>query len=219
MIRVTCPGCGSTFEAKDSLAGQQRKCPKCSQPITIPGAAAEAPTPQADQSPAAEASPAPAVQVDLGEGIHKVEAPTRLARLNRYLICDRASVYATWADNGSGWQLKTNAGQVSAKRNPDLLLSEGSFTLVELVMARGDEGLSLKGIRCYKLFTRYALAALEQDEHKILGKIAGPGCLNRDQKTVVLREMRAQFMPEVWENAAEAREFLSNADYVSPGTG
>ena len=35
MIRVTCPHCGSKLNAKDELAGQTRKCPKCAQPVRI----------------------------------------------------------------------------------------------------------------------------------------------------------------------------------------
>ena len=43
MIRVICPTCKSTLNAKDKLAGQTRKCPKCGQPVLIgePDASAE----------------------------------------------------------------------------------------------------------------------------------------------------------------------------------
>ena len=34
-IKAHCDGCGSGFQAKDSLAGKRVKCPKCAQPITI----------------------------------------------------------------------------------------------------------------------------------------------------------------------------------------
>lgn len=34
-IKVKC-SCGASFAAKDSLAGKRVKCPKCSQPLTIP---------------------------------------------------------------------------------------------------------------------------------------------------------------------------------------
>lgn len=39
-IKVKC-SCGASFAAKDSLAGKRVKCPKCSQPISIPAAQAE----------------------------------------------------------------------------------------------------------------------------------------------------------------------------------
>lgn len=35
-IRVTCP-CGRQLAVKDSLAGKKVKCPKCKQPLLIPG--------------------------------------------------------------------------------------------------------------------------------------------------------------------------------------
>ncbi len=34
-IKARCGGCGSNFQAKDSLAGKRVKCPKCSKPIMI----------------------------------------------------------------------------------------------------------------------------------------------------------------------------------------
>ena len=34
-IKARCDGCGTGFQAKDSLAGKRVKCPKCAQPITI----------------------------------------------------------------------------------------------------------------------------------------------------------------------------------------
>ncbi len=44
-ITVSCQ-CGAKFAAKDELAGKAVKCPKCSQPIKIPGGTAPAATPQ-----------------------------------------------------------------------------------------------------------------------------------------------------------------------------
>ena len=35
MIRVTCSNCGAKLNAKEKLAGQTRKCPKCSEPVLI----------------------------------------------------------------------------------------------------------------------------------------------------------------------------------------
>ena len=58
-IKVTCT-CGAAFAAKDELAGRTVACPKCKQPLTIPGGAAPAqqvsrpaPAPQAAPDPAA----------------------------------------------------------------------------------------------------------------------------------------------------------------------
>lgn len=36
MIRLTCPVCQSKLNAKEGLAGQTRKCPKCGNPLVIP---------------------------------------------------------------------------------------------------------------------------------------------------------------------------------------
>lgn len=41
-IKVTC-ACGQSFAANDALAGKRVKCPKCAQPLQIPGAASAAP--------------------------------------------------------------------------------------------------------------------------------------------------------------------------------
>ncbi len=38
-IKARCGGCGTSFQAKDSLAGRRVKCPKCAQPLTVPQAA------------------------------------------------------------------------------------------------------------------------------------------------------------------------------------
>jgi predicted RNA-binding Zn-ribbon protein involved in translation (DUF1610 family) len=38
-IQVSCASCGSSFNAPDSAAGKQAKCPKCGGPIKIPIAA------------------------------------------------------------------------------------------------------------------------------------------------------------------------------------
>ncbi len=55
-IKVSCT-CGAAFAAKDELAGRTVACPKCQQPLTIPGAtAAQRP------APAQRSAPAPAQQ-------------------------------------------------------------------------------------------------------------------------------------------------------------
>ena len=41
-IKVSC-SCGAAFAAKDELAGKTVKCPKCQQPLAIPGGGAAAP--------------------------------------------------------------------------------------------------------------------------------------------------------------------------------
>jgi uncharacterized Zn finger protein (UPF0148 family) len=60
-IKVTC-ACGAAFAAKDELAGRTVSCPKCQQPLTIPGGAqraAPAQRPAPAPRPAPQAAPDP----------------------------------------------------------------------------------------------------------------------------------------------------------------
>jgi hypothetical protein len=50
-----------------------------------------------------------------------------------------------------------------------------------------------------------------------MGKVTGPGCLNRDQKNAVRQVLKEQFMRPVWQDAAAVLEYLGNTDYHSPG--
>lgn len=218
MIQFTCPACQSKLNAKDNLAGQSRKCPKCGAEVRIPLPENQAASAGREEADALAGPAIGAIKIEaIQEGLPRFQAPKTLARGNRYLICDRSSVVAVWSD-GSGWMVKTNTGLQSAARNPDLLPVEGSFELVELLMTRSEEGLRLEGIRCYAIATRWALLALGQAEDKILGKLTGEGSLNRDQKTAVLGFLKEHFMPEVWEGSQKVRDFLTNIDYVSSGT-
>jgi len=226
MIRLTCPSCQVSLSAKDELAGQTRKCPKCGATLQIPAVPA-----QAEEAPAAaeddaddwagldDVVPGQHVHGALDHVIPKPERPDRLTRVNRYLICDKAHLIAMWEGNGQGWMLKTNTGFVKVDRNADQLPNQGEFTLVELIMAMTDDGLRLQGIHCYELAKRWALTTLEQDDHKILSRIEGPGHLGKDQKTVVHKFLREQFMREVWHDAREVVDYLTNRDYHSPGVG
>jgi len=221
MIRFTCPSCQSTLNAKNKLAGQSRKCPKCGAQVRVPAAepADESDTLKVDGLEGPPEAAASANIIAIQEGLPRYDGPRELVRTHRYLICNRTSVFAVWSD-GSGWMLKTSAGPVSAARNPEMLPSEGSFVLVELAMDRRDQqGLHLRGVQCHKLANRYALGTLEQEEHKILEKVVGRGALNREQKLAVLRYVKESFMPEVWQDSQDVRDFLTNNDYTSAGTG
>ena len=215
MIRVTCPNCGSKLNAKDELAGQTRKCPKCAQPIQI---VADAPASPAvaglDEHPSDQQ-----VQVDTEGGLPVLDLPERLTRDSHYLICDRTHLTATWENNGSGWMFKAGAGFISAKRSRENLPSQGDFKLVELKFAITPEGKRLTGLTSYQLATRWALTVLDQGDDQIVGKITGMGSLNRDQKNAVRQALKDQFMRQVWEGAADVLEYLANTDYHSPGVG
>ena len=157
--------------------------------------------------------------MDAGETTLLVlDVPQRLDRMNRYLICDHAKLVACWEDNGQGWMLKTNAGLISARRNPDQLPNRGDFKLIELKLVNTDAGLRLDGITSYQLAMQWALITLDKGDHKILTKVTGPGHLNKEQKNMVRQTIKDQLMHQVWAGAANVLEYLAGTDYHSPGT-
>ncbi len=210
MIRLTCPHCGSKINAKDELAGQTRKCPKCAQPIRI----------VADPESPSEETPAAHLAPPSQQGLPTPHHPERLDRACHYLVVSKTHLVASWENNGNGWMLKLGPGFVTVRRNRDKLPAEGSFALVELQFAMTDEGKRLSGLACYELASRWALTALAQGDDQIVEKISGPGALNRDQKGIVRQALRDHYMRPVWEGAAAVLESLSNADdrppYIAP---
>jgi hypothetical protein len=219
MIRITCSGCGSKLHAKQELAGQTRKCPKCGTSIRI-----SAGQPAEDASSAAsldvdEAAPDEHVQSAAKTSLPAHHWPERLNRHHHYLICDRSKLAATWQNNGEGWLLKTSAGFISASRNHDQLPAQGDFRLVELRLETTEDGRRLVGIMVYQLAPRWALTALDKGDDQILSKIAGLGSLNKEQKNAVRNAIKDQFMHQVWEHADKVLDYLGNTDFHSPGPG
>jgi len=214
MIRFRCPGCSKQLNAKDELAGQTRKCPGCGTPVKVP-----------QQSTDGDgASLAPDVEVHAHvevardqKGLAKFEHPERLDRQNQYLICDNAKLVATWENNGHSWMLNLGFGFAAASRNQDQIPGQGDFKLIELCIELTDDGRRLKGVHTYQLAKRWALGTMERGDDDILKKITGPGFLNRQQKNIVRKRIREQLLPQVWENASEVFEFLTNQDYHSAG--
>jgi len=217
MIRVTCPGCGSKLNAKDELAGQMRKCPKCAQPVKI----VADPVADADVASIAvdEASSDQQIHAATEEHLPTLDLPERLNREHHFLICDKTRLVATWENNGHGWMLKTGAGFISAKRNHEKLPAQGDFKLVELKFDMTPEGKRLSGLATFQLANRWALTTLDQADDLVVGKLTNFGFLNKDQKNVVRQALRDQFMRQVWENAAEVLDYLGNPDYHSHGVG
>jgi hypothetical protein len=212
MIRVVCPVCQSKLNAKEELAGQSRKCPKCGNSLLIPHPsvteeAVEGPTPAAEPE-VSENAPLPHLPI-----------PQRLTRTNRYLILDRERVFALWEGGRDGWQLKLREGYVSAARNADKLPNLGEFVMVELIMGVTDEGLRLRGLACFKLASHWALTTLSQGDHPILTRVVGPGSLNRNQKAAVRDFLGKELMYEVLKEAQAIMEFLANNDYHSHSAG
>jgi hypothetical protein len=213
VIRIQCPGCGSKLNAKRSLIGQTRKCPKCGAPIQI----AE-PTPPPSPENGAPSEGASHAEPAGEQALPVHHWPERLDRANVYLICGRAKMAAQWQNNGEGWMLKTNAGYVSAPRNRDQLPSQGDFKLVELKLESKESGRHLVGLMVYQLAARWALSSLERGDDAIAAKITGPGGLNKDQKNAVRNAIKELFMHQIWEHADRVLEYLGNTDYHSPGT-
>jgi hypothetical protein len=216
MIRIICPNCGSKLNAKKSLLGESRPCPKCKEPvkIAIPENFEELPSIPLDEPPAGQPN-LPSEK----ETLDNVRLLERLNRDYRYLILDRTSLFAAWGNDGHGWTLKTNTGMIPVARNPELLPAQGDYKLVELKLESREAGLHLLGLNIYQLALRWALSCLVESDDKICQRIAARGTLNRDQKFTVRRTLREQFMPEVWEHAQNVLDFLANNDFHSHGVG
>jgi len=210
MIRVTCPACQSKLNARDNLAGQTRKCPKCGTPVAIvpsrPSTRRTSPEP-----------PSSLVRVDQSANLRTYRPPERLSRINHYLICDRTRVIAAWQNDGEGWTIRGEFGFVNAHRNQDKLPNQGDFRLVEIQMRVEDDGLRLHGLRVYQLAGRWALLNLARGDDAILKAVTGPGFLLREQKHAIRQQIKEQFMPQVWEHASAVLEYLANSDYHSAG--
>ena len=218
MIRVTCPGCKSKLSAKLELAGRARKCPKCGTAVTIPKQELT-PDTAADFDNVLDDPGDTHVETPSKTKLPAFEAPERLDRQNRYLICDKTKLVATWKNDGNGWKLKTGFGMISAARNHEQLPAQGNFKMVELKIDMTDDGLRLRGLAVYQLAPRWELTKLDKGDDLIVSSISGAGWLNRDQKNVVRQFIKDQFMRQVWEDADEVLDYLGNTDYHSAGVG
>ncbi len=212
MIRVICPNCGSKLDAKDEIAGQTRKCPKCRQPVVIPmpDVRGAVPEPAGDGAPAHVEPPAEAP-------VRHTAAPERLVAHNRYLICDRTKVFAVWEGGGEGWLLQTDFGFTSVARNADKLPSQGDFKFVELRMSVEHQKPLLRALVVHQLARRWALNTLVRGDDAVLKTIVGPGSLNREQKNAVRKYLGERMMREVWGDNQAVLEYLGNYDYHSHG--
>lgn len=218
MIRILCPNCQSKLNAKDELAGQTRKCPKCGTAVLIA-------RPEPSQSPSSESplvSTATDGENDSDDGgetiLHPVDVPGRLDPTSRYLILDETRLVAAWRNDSKGWMLKTTAGLIGAKQNRDQLPAHGNFKFVELKIVREETGLRLSALTAHQLATGWALTALDKGDNQILSKITAPGSLNRDQKAAIRLWIRDQLMYEVWQDSRNVLDYLADNDYHSPGT-
>jgi hypothetical protein len=224
MLRITCPNCQSALNAKEKLIGQTRNCPKCRHPVLIeaPDGMSADPAEGGPDAVAESADESPTIHVeprDEGEGLAQVTAiadPVKeLKAPNKYVICDHQRIVAVW--EGDGWQLKTPAGLISAKRNTEQIPSQGVFRLVELRVTRTTDAMYLTGIVSHELASRFALPAIGRGDHQVLEKIVRPSGLTRDQKQMVRRYLQDTFMPEVWRHNDAITGYLASADQHTQG--
>ncbi|MGQ9575473.1 MAG: hypothetical protein ACUVUC_09155 [Thermoguttaceae bacterium] len=188
-----------------------KRCPKCGAALKV---LADGPPRRGD----APTEPGSAVHVDDQPGLSVFRPPERLNRQNKYYICDKNSLIATWQHDGQGWMIRGEYGFVSAARNPDKIPQEGDFRLVELQLHCQDENVRLVGIRVFRLPRRWALVDLARGDDAILRSVTGPGSLGKEQKNAVRQQIKQQFMPEVWQEAHAVLDYLASPDYHWPGT-
>jgi len=207
MIRVKCPACGTTLDARDDLAGQTRNCPRCDGPVPIPEAGGGQSPPTEELTPIIFTNPA-------AERLPIKKFIDRLGRQNRYVICDKTMVLATWRNDGQSWMVRGASGFMPARRCSESLPHYGNYVLVEFEMAQTDEGLRLAAINSFQLAERFALPKLDKGDDEILQSIVDYGCLSREQKFAVRLALKDEFLREVWDSP-EILDYLSNADYHS----
>lgn len=223
-IAIVCPHCSARLNAKVALIGQRRPCPKCKNEILI------APAATAENDPAArptlgaaanngrsgssgEGGLANQIATAAAEGLPSHRFLIRLNRHHLYYICDRSKVFASWENNGQGWQVRAQSGMVSAVRNQHLLPQQGDFRLVEIHAEHTPDGIRLRGLTCYRLADRWALRSLARGDDEIVEKIIDHAGLSREQKNAIRLALRERFMHEVWQHAGPLTDFLGNADY------
>jgi len=108
-FQIFCPSCNSKLNAKTSLEGQTRNCPKCKTPILIQ----RDPVPETDH-----------VQMQ------------QLEFHNRYFILGLDRVIAVWEGN-KGWQVNVGTGFAPARTNLTAIPDQGVFAFVEMMMESG----------------------------------------------------------------------------------
>ncbi|MDR3196900.1 MAG: hypothetical protein LBU34_03435 [Planctomycetaceae bacterium] len=202
VFQIICSSCGSKLNAKISLIGQTRNCPKCKNPVLIQR--------ESRQIPIVVNEPS-IIPVQAGptfsDGTNRIEnLPEQLEFRNRYVIAGADRIVATW-ESGKGWLVNVGNGFVSAKRNFSAIPDQGNFVLIELVIS--PAGIP-SGLHMFTISMRGALTSLFRDESEILHKVDGVGTLTKNQKILMLGYLRQNFMFEVLAESREVVTLLSN---------
>ncbi|MDR1492888.1 MAG: hypothetical protein LBT05_09230 [Planctomycetaceae bacterium] len=206
-IRIICKNCESKIDAKDELLGQTRKCPKCKSSILIVPETSAAPQTQLKKEVVTQADSAKNIVYDNMERLMTDEIPTELKPNYRYFILAFDKMIAYW-EIAKGWQYNIGTGYVSAKRNKDLLPTDGSYKFVEMIIRQLDVGKQLAGLRVFSITSKWAIQAIGRESHEILAKIEGKGILNKQQRLQLLNYIRKNYMPDFLRNAKEVYDFL-----------
>jgi hypothetical protein len=178
-FQILCQSCGSKLNAKVSLIGQTRNCPKCKASVLI----------QREE---------PVIVPPLGVAPPEEQSlrPSALDFQNRYFIVGHDRIVATWK-GGEGWQVNVGTGFVAVRKNYSAIPDLGTFAFVELVM---DAGMPAS-LNISKISTRGALTVIYRNENEILSKVEGACELTILQKDILLRHLRSIFMTDVLDQA------------------
>jgi len=188
-FQIICPSCNSKLNAKASLEGQTRNCPKCKTPVLIQqhfvldDPAAELPEPMTADTDYVRAQ--------------------QLEFHNRYFILGLDRVIAVW-EGSKGWHVNVGAGFAPARNNMTAIPDQGVFAFVEMTM---ESGVPRK-LEISKISSRGALTVLYRDANAILGKLEERVDLTVAQKDVLLRHLRQMFMSSVLDDASNVIAYL-----------
>jgi hypothetical protein len=192
-FQIFCPSCNSKLNAKASLLGQTRPCPKCQTPVLIQQ--------RFDlDAPLVESSPPEADKVTI--------RAQQLEYHNRYFILGTDRVIAVW-EASKGWLINVGSGFASARANQTAIPDQGVFAFVEMTMESGIP----QGLQISKISSRGALTVLFRDANAILGKLEEPVDLTVAQKDVLLRHLRQTFMSTVLDGADAVVAYLTSPSY------
>jgi len=192
-FQIFCPSCNSKLNAKVSLEGQTRNCPKCKTPILIQQHF------DLDDPPekSSEESPEP-----VAAGADHVRA-RQLEFHNRYFVLSLDRVIAVW-EGSKGWLVNVGSGFAPARNNMAAIPDNGVFAFVEMIM---ESGIPQKLV-ISQISSRGALIALYRDADAILGKLEKTVDLTVAQKDVLLRHLRQMFMSSVLDEAEDVIAYL-----------
>ena len=190
VFQIRCPSCNSKLNAKASLIGQTRNCPKCKTPVVIQ---------QPSDTSHSDAESLQSEPADAGS-----VRPPQLEFHNRYFILSLDRVVAVW-EGSKGWHVNVGAGFAPARSNLAAIPDQGVFAFVEMVMESGVP----QNLVISKIASRGALTVLFRDAYAILGKLEGPTELSAAQKDVLLRHLRQMFMASVLDSAENVIAYLA----------